>query len=158
MNAKALLFLLPLALWACQDGLFPVAPDVPERVTVGSPDPSSSTAPIARGPYGGQLVQSGQHYLEFVGFTPARGSYTLYVFPWDSTQNPIFRAASSSQAKMKVSSGAEITLTAATNPDDGSLFFYAFPEASFENQTATLQVEVTLGVTLLKASFTHPDR
>jgi len=158
MNAKALLFLLPLALWACQDTLFPVAPDVPERVTVGSPDPSSSAAPKARGPYGGQLVQAGQHHLEFVGFTPAKGSYTLYVFPWDSAMNPVFRTAASSQAKLKASTGTEFTLTPATNPDDGSLFFYAFPEPAFETQSATLQAEVTLGTTLLKATFTHPDR
>lgn len=157
MNARPLLLALPLALWACQDGLYPIAPDVPHRVTVGSPDPAASTAPVQRGPYGGQLVKAGQHYLEFVGFTPPKGQYTLYLFPWDASMNPVMRNANRAEALLKLTSGKQIPLTAATNQDDGSLFFYAFPEASFETQSATLQAEVTLGTTALTAAFSHPN-
>lgn len=158
MNARPLLLLIPLALWACQDALYPVAPDVPERVTIGSPDPGSSTSPVQRGPYGGQLVASGNHYLEFVGFTPAGGDYTLYLFPWDASMNPVFRPSGKVEAKFKVSNGKEMALSVGTNNEDGSLFFYAFPEATFKNQSATIQAEVTLGTTPLTGSFVHPDR
>ena len=158
MNARPLLFLLPLALWACQDTLYPIAPDPPTRVTVGSPDPTSSTAPTQRGPYGGQLVQSGPYYLEFVSHTPTKGQYTLYLFPWDASMKPVFSSASTAAAKLKLSSGKEIPMTATAHPDDASLFFYAFPEAAFKNQSVTLQAEVTLGASQLSGSFVHPDR
>jgi hypothetical protein len=158
MNARALLFLLPLALWACQDTLYPVAPNPPERVTTGSADPGTDPVATTRGPYGGQLVTSGAHALEFVGFTPSNGSYTLYLFPWDATLNPVPRTAAQSEAKLKLSDGQEIAMTAATNPDDGSLFFYAFPGSAFETLSVTVQAEVSLAGTALSASFTHPDR
>jgi|GEM_PF-2953154 len=158
MNARPLLLLIPLALWACQDTLYPVAPDVPTRVTVGSPDPVSSTTPVQRGPYGGQLVQSGQHYLEYVGFTPANGRYTLYLFPWDASMNPVFSPASTAAGKLKLSNGKEISLTATANNEDGSLFYYAFPDSAFKNQSVTIQAEVSFGSTQLSGSFVHPDR
>ncbi len=149
---------LPVLLWACQGGLYPVAPDTPERVTVGSPDPGGSPgsdpAP-QEGPFGGQLVASGTHFLEFLGYTPPRGSYTLYLFPWGAGQSPI-PAALDATAKLKLSNGREIPMTAATNSDDGSLFFYAVPEASFASLNVTVQAEVTLGGTILTGSFSHP--
>ena len=157
MKMRPLLLLVPLALWACQDTLYPVAPDVPERQTVGSPDPGSSPV-TARGPYGGRLVKSGAYYLEFVGFTPANGSYTLYLFPWDASVNPIPRTGDPAEATLKLADGKTLAMAAATNSDDGSLFFYAFPEASFQTQITTVQAEVTLAGTPLSASFPHPDR
>jgi hypothetical protein len=151
--------MLALALWACQGDLYPTAPDTPERVTIGSPDPGSTpgTTVPQRGLYGGQLQPSGSHYLEFLGFTPPRGSYTLYLFPWDADMHAI-PFASGAQAKLKLSNGQQIAMTAATNQEDGSLFFYAFPEASFERLNVTLQAEVSLAGTLLTGSFVHPDR
>ena len=156
MKMHPILLLLPLALWACQDTLYPIAPAVPERQTVGSPDPGGGET-VQRGPYGGRMVKAGTHYLEFVGFTPANGSYTLYLFPWDASVNPIPRTADQAEAKLTLSSGKTIAMSAATNSDDGSLFFYAFPEASFQTQTTTVQADVTLAGTALSASFPHPD-
>lgn len=158
MRSRALLLLLPLALWACQDTLYPVAPDMPDRVTIGSADPGPDPVLVTRGPYGGQLVASGAHSLEFVGFTPAKGAYTLYLFAWDATLNPVPRTAAQAEAKLKLSNGKEIAMTAATNPDDGSLFFYAYPGATFETLEVTVEAEVTLGGTALTGRFNHPDR
>lgn len=158
MTKRPLLLLLPLALWACQDALYPVAPDVPERVTVGSPDPGDESPVVQRGPFGGRMVKSGTYYLEFVGFTPSGGSYTLYLFPWDASLNPVMSAPSEASAKLKASNGQEFPMAAAANSDDGSLFFYAFPGNAFKTQTATLQAEAKIGSTALTGSFTHPDR
>jgi hypothetical protein len=142
---------LPLLLWACQGDLYPVAPDVPERVTSSTPAPGVTPQ---RGNYGGQLVSTGSHALEFLGFTP-RDTYTLYLFPWDSALNPIPYSAETT-AVLKLPSGREIPLTTANNREDGSLYFYAQPEPSFEQQDVTLQAEVTLGGTTLTGSFRHP--
>lgn len=157
MKMRPFLLLVPLALWACQDTLYPVAPNVPERQTVGSPDPGNGNV-LQRGPYGGRLVKSGAYYLEFVGFTPAKGNYTLYLFPWDASVNPIPNSGAPAEAKLTLANGKTLAMSAATNTDDGSLFFYAFPEASFQTQTTTVQAEVTLAGTPLSATFPHPDR
>ncbi|MNY72800.1 hypothetical protein D3C86_2114410 [compost metagenome] len=68
------------------------------------------------------------------------------------------RTAAQAEAKLKLSNGKEIAMTAATNPDDGSLFFYAYPGATFETLEVTVEAEVTLGGTALTGRFTHPDR
>lgn len=159
MNARSicLALALPLAMAACQGDLYPVAPEVPNRVAVGSPDPGSSTTPAQTGPYNGQLVSSGAHYLELVGYTPAKGTYTLYVFPWTAAMNAI-PFVSGTQAKLSLSNGQTLTLSAATNPDDGSLFFYAFPGAEFKSLDVTLQAEVKLSGAVLSGRFDHPER
>ncbi|MNT54334.1 hypothetical protein D3C72_1914910 [compost metagenome] len=67
-------------------------------------------------------------------------------------------SASEASAKLKVSTGREISMAAAANSEDGSLFFYAFPGDAFKTQTATISAEVKLGGTSLTGSFAHPDR
>lgn len=159
MNARLLVFLLPLLLWACHGSLYPVAPEPPERVTVGSPDPGApeDPSPSERGPYGGQLVASGTRYLEFLGYTPPGGSYTLYLFPWDAGMAAIPRTGTTARATLVLSNGRQISMTAATNSEDGSLFFYAKPEASFERLNVTIQAEVTVPSGVLTGTFAHPN-
>lgn len=157
MKTRPLLLLLPLALWACQGELYPIAPDVPERQTSQAPDPGSPTS-LARGPYGGRLAKSGAYYLEFVATTPRNGSFTLYLFPWDASLNPIPRSTIQAEAKLTQANGQVISLSPATNQDDGSLFFYAFPDPSFQSQATTLQADVSLGGTMLSGTFPYPDR
>lgn len=159
MNVRLLAFALPLLLWACQGELYPLAPDLPERQTVGSPDPGAPEDPNSSeiGPYGGQLVASGTRYLEFLGYTPPGGSYTLYLFPWDAGMAAIPRSGATVRATLSLSNGRQVPMTAATNSDDGSLFFYVKPEASFERLNVTIQAEVTLPNAVLTGSFAHPN-
>lgn len=158
MQKRLYLLALPLALWACQNTLYPVAPDVPARVTTGSPAPGSDPTASQRGPYGGLMVRSGSHYLEFVPYTPPGGEYLLYLFPWDASLSPLFRSKEDSRATLTLSNGREIPLEAAINSEDGSLFFYVYPEASFKQLEVTIEARVTLGSTVLTGSFPHPDR
>lgn len=155
MNARLALAALPLALWACQGELYPVAPDLPERVAVGSPAPGSTQPVVRRGNYGGQLVAASSYQLEFLGHSPKAGDYVLYLFPWDADLKPV-PFLEGSTAVLKASNGKTVPMTAAPNDMDGSLFFYARPGAEFEGQTVTLQAEVTLGGQSLEASFAHP--
>lgn len=156
------MLLLPLALWACQGTLYPVAPDLPERIGAASPDPGTTpgTSPgtepgTVKGVFGGQVARSGARYLEFLGYTPPRGAYTLYLFVWDQAMvAPPYAAGATAQ--LKLSSGRTIPMTAATNPDDGSLFFYAQPEASFAREKTSLTAQVTLGAESLTGAFQHP--
>lgn len=156
MTAPALLLLLAMA--ACHGDLYPIAPEPPERQTVvGSPAPGVTPAPSEPGPYGGQLVVAGDYRLELVSFTPRQGAYTLYLFPWTAGMQPVpFNAGA--KASLKLSNGQTITLSGTPHSEDGSLFFYAFPAASFRTLDVTLQAEVTLGAASLTAAFDHPDR
>lgn len=159
MHARSIAsaLLLPLAMVACQSDLYPVAPETPERQTTGTPAPGVTPAPAEPGPYGGQLVVSGSYRLELVSYTPAKGTYTLYLFPWTAGMQTLpFDAGA--KATLKLSNGQTLTLNAAANSDDGSLFFYAFPAANFRQLDVKLQADVTLGSTALSASFDHPDR
>lgn len=87
MRLRTLLPLMVVAIAACQTEIYPEAPTVPARTTTGAtPEPGGTATKPEPGFEGGQVMASGQGWLEFAPLESANNSGRVFFafFPYDS--------------------------------------------------------------------------
>ncbi len=142
---------------ACAGPDLPDAPNVPHVENTLAPlTPGQTPSPfqtLPPAPHGGQIVQAGAGYLEFLSY-PENGRSLYFLFPYDAQLNGLQKSTTNAQATLTID-GTPQTMTAALDTQgDGSLFFYVYPQLS--GSTHQIQASVTVAGTTYTGSFTDP--
>ena len=139
---------------ACAGPTLPDAPDPP--LAAYTPTPSQTATPsgsLPQAPHtGGELAASGGGYIEFLSY-PEQGQALYFLFVYNDQLIPVKAPVSAAAATMTID-GTTAAMTPAIYSQDGSLYFYVFPQLT--GASHTIQVTATISGTSYSGSFTSP--
>ncbi|HEY9855650.1 MAG TPA: hypothetical protein V6D05_07925 [Stenomitos sp.] len=159
MRLRYLLPLSLIAIAACQTELYPEAPTVPARTTTSSPAPDQGPVAPKPGYPDGQVVTSGQGWLEFAPLESQNNGGRLFFafFPYDSqVKMPSGTAQVTGSAVITDSTGVKETkalLVYAPDPA-GDPLIYCWPTI-VSQRSYTLHVSLKVDGTAYTGDFTY---
>lgn len=159
MRLRPLLPLLIVTVAACQTEVYPEAPTVPARTTTSAtPAPGQSATKPEPGFEGGQVVASGQGWLEFAPLKSANNADRVFFafFPYDSElRTPTATSQVSGTAVITDSTGAKETKTLLFYADSGSTpLIYCWPTL-VSKRSYTIRTSLKVDGTTYEGDFTY---
>lgn len=155
-------YMLPLsivAIAACQTEVYPEAPTVPPRTTSSTPAPSQDATAPKPGFPDGQVVASGQGWLEFAPLASQNNGGRIFFafFPYDSkAQLPSGTAQITGSAVLTDSTGVKETkaLQVYAPESNSDPVIYCWPTL-VSKRSYTLHVTMKVDGTSYEGDFTY---
>lgn len=158
MRLGYLLPLLLVALAACQTELYPEAPTVPARTTTATPLPDQGRQAPQPGFSDGQVVASGQGWLEFAPLESANNNGRIFFafFPYDAQQRmPSATSQVTGSALMTDSTGLKESKTLQFYAaGSGDPLIYCWPTL-VAGRTYTIHASLRVDGTTYDGDFTY---
>lgn len=162
MRLRHLLPLVMVAIAACQTELYPEAPTVPARTTTGTPLPSQDQQAPTPGYPDGQVVASGQGWLEFAPLESANNGGRIFFafFPYDAQLRlPSGTSQVTGSALMTDSTGVKEskTLQFFAPSTGGDPLIYCWPTL-VASRSYTIHASLQVDGTTYTGDFTYQAR